>query len=148
MDFFDDEARAKELLRLYKYHEQFLPFDDDEATSSHSERIYLDNMKLPKNVSWMIILAIIQNTSKGIFVEGCEWVEKYFLEIAEGITNYNVEPIPEHFNFFRSRPNAAGKMSIHPIMKCMSVIRHLVYGTTPDDLINIYKLVNIVVVIV
>ena len=34
---YHDEDRAERLLRLYDYHEQYLVFDDDEATSSNTQ---------------------------------------------------------------------------------------------------------------
>ena len=58
--------------------------------------------------------------------------QRLFLKIVQGITNYNVHPVPEPFKFFRSRPDATGNISIHPILKFMAAICQLAYGTTPD----------------
>nr|GEX19770.1 reverse transcriptase domain-containing protein [Tanacetum cinerariifolium] len=45
---------------------------------------------------------------------------------------YEVDLLPDHFNFFRVRPDATGRMSLSVIMKCTTAIRQLAYGTTPD----------------
>ncbi|GKA18138.1 nucleotide-binding alpha-beta plait domain-containing protein [Tanacetum coccineum] len=55
-----------------------------------------------------------------------------FLKIVDGIANYTDDPLPDHFNFFRVRPDATGRMSLSVIMKCTAAIRQLAYGTTPD----------------
>ncbi|GJZ34428.1 reverse transcriptase domain-containing protein [Tanacetum coccineum] len=52
---------------------------------------------------------------------------KLFLKIVKGISTYEADPLPDHFKFFRIRPDATGV-----IMKCTAVIRQLAYGTTPD----------------
>nr|GEU63481.1 hypothetical protein [Tanacetum cinerariifolium] len=57
---------------------------------------------------------------------------KLFLKIVKGISTYEVDPLPGHFNFFRVRPDATGRMSLSVIMKCTAAIRQLAYGTTPD----------------
>nr|GEV59939.1 nucleotide-binding, alpha-beta plait [Tanacetum cinerariifolium]GEV77867.1 nucleotide-binding, alpha-beta plait [Tanacetum cinerariifolium] len=57
---------------------------------------------------------------------------KLFLKIVIGISTYDADPLPDHFNFFRVRPDATGRMSLSVIMKCTAVIRQLAYGTTPD----------------
>nr|GEW40680.1 zinc finger, CCHC-type [Tanacetum cinerariifolium] len=57
---------------------------------------------------------------------------KLFLKIVKGINTYEADPLPDHFNFFRVRPDATGRMSLSVIMKCTTAIRQLAYGTTPD----------------
>ncbi|GKB67009.1 nucleotide-binding alpha-beta plait domain-containing protein [Tanacetum coccineum] len=57
---------------------------------------------------------------------------KLFLKIVKGISTYEADPLPDHFIFFRVRPDATGRMSLSVIMKCTAVIRQLAYGTTPD----------------
>ncbi|GJV82013.1 ALP1-like protein isoform X1 [Tanacetum coccineum] len=57
---------------------------------------------------------------------------KLFLKIVKGISTYEADPLPDHFNFFRVRPDATGRMSLSVIMKCTAAIRQLAYGTTPD----------------
>ncbi|GJZ37761.1 nucleotide-binding alpha-beta plait domain-containing protein, partial [Tanacetum coccineum] len=57
---------------------------------------------------------------------------KLFLKIVKGISTYEADPLPDHFSFFRVRPDATGRMSLSVIMKCTTVIRQLAYGTTPD----------------
>ncbi|GJS61159.1 hypothetical protein Tco_0655943, partial [Tanacetum coccineum] len=57
---------------------------------------------------------------------------KLFLKIVKGISAYEADPLPDHFNFFRVRPDATGRMSLSVIMKCTTAIRQLAYGTTPD----------------
>nr|GEV67763.1 hypothetical protein [Tanacetum cinerariifolium] len=57
---------------------------------------------------------------------------KPFLKIVKGISTYEADPLPDHFNFFRVRPDATGRMSLSVIMKCTSAICQLAYGTTPD----------------
>nr|GFC23688.1 nucleotide-binding, alpha-beta plait [Tanacetum cinerariifolium] len=42
------------------------------------------------------------------------------------------DPLLDHFNFFRVRPDATGRMSLSVIKKCTTAIRQLAYGTTPD----------------
>ena len=49
---------------------------------------------------------------------------KHFLEIVEGISTYTSDPISEHFQSFRVRPDATCEMSIIPIIKCTFAIRH------------------------
>nr|GEX10870.1 putative nuclease HARBI1 [Tanacetum cinerariifolium] len=61
---------------------------------------------------------------------------KLFLKIVKGISTYEADPLPDplpdHFNFFRVRPDATGRMSLSVIMKCTTAIRQLAYGTTAD----------------
>nr|GEZ76486.1 reverse transcriptase domain-containing protein [Tanacetum cinerariifolium] len=57
---------------------------------------------------------------------------KLFLKIVKGISTYEADPLLDHFNFFRVRPDATGRMSLSVIMKCTAAIRQLVYDTTPD----------------
>ncbi|GJT08353.1 putative nuclease HARBI1 [Tanacetum coccineum] len=57
---------------------------------------------------------------------------KLFLKIVKCISTYEADPLPDHFNFFRVRPDATGRMSLSVIMKCTAAIRQLAYGTTPD----------------
>nr|GEV38791.1 nucleotide-binding, alpha-beta plait [Tanacetum cinerariifolium] len=57
---------------------------------------------------------------------------KLFLKIVKGISTYEVDPLPGHFNFFRVRPDVTGRMSLSVIMKCIAAIRQLAYSTTPD----------------
>ncbi|GJZ32819.1 putative nuclease HARBI1 [Tanacetum coccineum] len=57
---------------------------------------------------------------------------KLFLKIVKGISTYEADPLPDHFNFFRVRPDATGRMSLSVIMKCTAAIRQLAYGNTPD----------------
>nr|GEZ65973.1 hypothetical protein [Tanacetum cinerariifolium] len=57
---------------------------------------------------------------------------KLFLKIVKGISTYEADPLPDHFNFFRVRLDATGRMSLSVIMKCTAAIRQLAYGTTPD----------------
>nr|GEV46628.1 putative nuclease HARBI1 [Tanacetum cinerariifolium] len=58
--------------------------------------------------------------------------QKLFLKIVKGISTYEADPLPDHFNFFRVRLDATGRMSLGVIMKCTAAIRQLAYGTTPD----------------
>ncbi|GKA28210.1 putative nuclease HARBI1 isoform X2 [Tanacetum coccineum] len=59
-----------------------------------------------------------------------------FLKIVQGIENYiqTVNPLPKHFQFFTIRYDCTGLKSFSVIMKCISAIRQLAYGTTPDAL--------------
>nr|GEX22876.1 putative nuclease HARBI1 [Tanacetum cinerariifolium] len=57
---------------------------------------------------------------------------KLFLKIVKGISTYEADPLFDHFNFFRVRSDATGRMSLSVIMKCTTTIRQLAYGTTPD----------------
>nr|GEV03209.1 hypothetical protein [Tanacetum cinerariifolium] len=57
---------------------------------------------------------------------------KLFLKIVKGISTYEADPLPGHFNFFRVRTDATGRISLSVIMKCTTAIRQLAYGTTPD----------------
>ncbi|GKE13171.1 hypothetical protein Tco_1416722 [Tanacetum coccineum] len=61
---------------------------------------------------------------------------KLFLEIVSGIENYieTHHHLPSHFDFFRVRPDATGLLGFSVIMKCISAIRQLAYGVTPDSL--------------
>ncbi|GJS54384.1 hypothetical protein Tco_0627746 [Tanacetum coccineum] len=55
-----------------------------------------------------------------------------FLKIVNYITNYDAQPLPEYFCFFKQRIDVVGCLSIGPILKCTSAIRQLEYGTTLD----------------
>ncbi|GJV75856.1 putative nuclease HARBI1 [Tanacetum coccineum] len=55
-----------------------------------------------------------------------------FDDEVEGISTYTSDPLPEHFNFLRLRPDATCQMRISPIMKCTSVKRQLTYCTAHD----------------
>ncbi|GKD88618.1 hypothetical protein Tco_1364125 [Tanacetum coccineum] len=58
--------------------------------------------------------------------------QKIFLKIVKDISTYEADPLLDHFNFFRVRPDATGRMSLSVIMKCTGTIRQLAYDTTPD----------------
>nr|GEY32371.1 putative nuclease HARBI1 [Tanacetum cinerariifolium] len=58
-------------------------------------------------------------------------LRKLFLKIVKGISTYEADPLPDHFNFFRVRPDATGRMSLS-VMKCTAAIRQLPYGTMSD----------------
>nr|GEX37264.1 putative nuclease HARBI1 [Tanacetum cinerariifolium] len=53
-------------------------------------------------------------------------------ENLKGISTYEADPLPDHFNFFRVRLDATGRMRLSVIMKCTAAIRQLAYGTTSD----------------
>nr|GEY34121.1 hypothetical protein [Tanacetum cinerariifolium] len=59
-----------------------------------------------------------------------------FLEIVSCIENYiqTHHPLPSHFNFFKVRPDATGLSGFSVIIKCMSAIRQLAYGVSPNAL--------------
>lgn len=57
---------------------------------------------------------------------------KLFKQIVKDITNYNVNPLPEYLRFFKQRYDALGRLSISPIMKCISAIRQFTYDTRPN----------------
>nr|GEY69988.1 protein ALP1-like [Tanacetum cinerariifolium] len=61
---------------------------------------------------------------------------KLFLKIVKSISTYEADPLPDHFNFFRVRPDATGQKSLSVIMKCTAAIRQLAYSTTPDACAN------------
>nr|GEW14301.1 hypothetical protein [Tanacetum cinerariifolium] len=65
-----------------------------------------------------------------------------FNKIVNDILSYDVQPLPEYFNFFRQRYNCTGRLSIGPILKCTSAIRQLAYDTAPnafDEYLQIAK---------
>nr|GEV04402.1 hypothetical protein [Tanacetum cinerariifolium] len=53
----------------------------------------------------------------------------HFNKIVNNILSYDVQPLPEYFNYFRQRNDATGRLVIDPILKCISAIP---YGTAPD----------------
>ncbi|GJW87453.1 ALP1-like protein [Tanacetum coccineum] len=55
-----------------------------------------------------------------------------FLKIVKDISNYEANPLPEHFKFFKVRSDCTCRMSLSVIMKCTTAIRQLAYDTTPD----------------
>ncbi|GJZ74295.1 ALP1-like protein isoform X1 [Tanacetum coccineum] len=55
-----------------------------------------------------------------------------FNKIVNNILSYDVQPLPEYFNYFRQRNDATGRLSIGHILKCTSAIRQLAYDTAPD----------------
>ncbi|GJQ96010.1 ALP1-like protein isoform X1 [Tanacetum coccineum] len=55
-----------------------------------------------------------------------------FNKIINNILSYDVEPLPEYFNYFRQRHDYTGRLSIGPILKCTSDIRQLAYDIAPD----------------
>nr|GEU41724.1 hypothetical protein [Tanacetum cinerariifolium] len=57
---------------------------------------------------------------------------KLFLKIVKGIGTYTADPLPYHFEFFKVRPDATGRMSLSVIMKCTAAVRQLAYDNTPD----------------
>nr|GEZ07363.1 hypothetical protein [Tanacetum cinerariifolium] len=50
----------------------------------------------------------------------------------KGVSTYEADPLPDHFNFFRVLSDATGQMSLSVIMRCTRAIRQLAYGITPD----------------
>lgn len=103
MSYFNDD-QAERSLPLYDYHEQYLVFNDDEATSSNTrtsiprdyedaercqmEDYFGDNPRYPKR------------NLKEILGDGSERVQLFLIEAT---TNNNIESIPEHFLLFRSK---------------------------------------------
>ncbi|XP_071698949.1 uncharacterized protein [Rutidosis leptorrhynchoides] len=57
-----------------------------------------------------------------------------FLRIAQGITTFNGNYIPEHFDFFREINDALGRQSFTTLQKCTSAIHQLAYRLSPDAL--------------
>ncbi|GKF05575.1 hypothetical protein Tco_0036243, partial [Tanacetum coccineum] len=55
-----------------------------------------------------------------------------FNKIVNNILSYDVQPLPEYFNYFRQRNDATGRLSIGHILKCTSAIRQLAYDTAPN----------------
>ncbi|XP_071714163.1 uncharacterized protein [Rutidosis leptorrhynchoides] len=58
-----------------------------------------------------------------------------FLRITQGISSFAnnfTNPVPEHFDFFIDRQDAAGRQSFTILQKCTSAIRQMAYGTAPD----------------
>ncbi|GJX90742.1 ALP1-like protein [Tanacetum coccineum] len=53
-------------------------------------------------------------------------------KIVNDISNYNVDPLPDYFLFFKQRPDCTGRLGFSCMLKCTSAIRQLAYGTTPD----------------
>ncbi|GKB92770.1 hypothetical protein Tco_0965042 [Tanacetum coccineum] len=52
-------------------------------------------------------------------------------KIVNDITNYNAQPLPEYFRYFKQREDRTGRASIGPIMNCTSAICQLAYVTSP-----------------
>nr|GEV89040.1 hypothetical protein [Tanacetum cinerariifolium] len=57
---------------------------------------------------------------------------KIFLKIVKDVSTYTADPLPKHFEFFKVRPDATGRMSLSVIMKCTIAVHQLAYGNTPD----------------
>ncbi|XP_071738849.1 uncharacterized protein [Rutidosis leptorrhynchoides] len=55
-----------------------------------------------------------------------------FIRICRGIINFNQEPIPDYFTFFKQKQDATGQWGFNVFQKCTSAIRQLAYGVAPD----------------
>ena len=67
---------------------------------------------------------------------------RLFNKIINDILSYDVQPLPEYFNFFRQCLDACGRLSIGPLLKCTSAIRQLAYNTAPDALDEYLQIVE------
>ncbi|XP_071713052.1 protein ALP1-like [Rutidosis leptorrhynchoides] len=58
-----------------------------------------------------------------------------FLRIAQGISSFanSMNNVPEHFDYFIERRDAAGRPSFTILQKCTSALCQLAYGTAPDS---------------
>ncbi|GKA60974.1 RNA-directed DNA polymerase, eukaryota [Tanacetum coccineum] len=57
---------------------------------------------------------------------------RLFFKTVHDITNYDVDPHPDYFYFFKQRPDCTGRLGLSATLKCTSAIRQLAYGTSPD----------------
>ncbi|XP_071688126.1 protein ALP1-like [Rutidosis leptorrhynchoides] len=57
---------------------------------------------------------------------------RLFKRIVNDIINYDVDPLPLHFEYFKQKNDAIGRQGFTTIEKCTSAIRQLAYGTTAD----------------
>ncbi|XP_071700100.1 uncharacterized protein [Rutidosis leptorrhynchoides] len=55
-----------------------------------------------------------------------------FLRFDNDILSYDVEPLPSHFEIFKPKRDALGRLGFTTIQKATSALRQLVYGTTSD----------------
>ncbi|GKD04563.1 hypothetical protein Tco_1179537 [Tanacetum coccineum] len=96
-------------------------FQDDEAEQRLIEDYFSDDETPPKYTE--------EN-----FRRRYRMSSTLFAKIINDITNYDAQPLPEYFLFFKQRYDATGRASIGPIlMKCTSAIRQLAYGIAPDE---------------
>ncbi|XP_071687656.1 uncharacterized protein [Rutidosis leptorrhynchoides] len=57
---------------------------------------------------------------------------RLFKRIINDIINYDVDPLPIHFEYFKQKTDALGRQGFTAIQKCTSVWHQLAYGTTVD----------------
>ncbi|GJT65713.1 hypothetical protein Tco_1017193 [Tanacetum coccineum] len=103
----DDESDVYFLQQAYQYHETLV--EDENRPVLTRNLIHRDR-------------------------EGAEdrLMDDYFDDHFKGIITYEADPLPNHFKFFKVRPDCTGRMSLSVIMKCTAAMRQLAYGTTPD----------------
>ncbi|GJQ97306.1 hypothetical protein Tco_0008445 [Tanacetum coccineum] len=134
------ESDRDRYMQDYESYEQFVALSEQEAEGSRSgskrRRTYI-----PRELE-----EAKQRLIKDYFGDD-EFLPKYpeenfrrryrmsftlFNKIVNDILSYDVQPLPEYFNFFRKRYDCTGRLSIGPILKCKSAIRQLVYGSAHD----------------
>nr|GEV38482.1 hypothetical protein [Tanacetum cinerariifolium] len=116
----------------------------EQAYASHQQLVAEENrLPLTRNLINRDREGVEERLMAGYFNDHCRYPlyyfrriypmrRKLFLKIVKGISTYEADPLPDHFNFFRVRPDATGRMSFSVIMKCTAVIRQSAYDTTPD----------------
>ncbi|XP_071740933.1 uncharacterized protein [Rutidosis leptorrhynchoides] len=57
---------------------------------------------------------------------------RLFKRIVIDIINYDVDPLPLHFKYFKQKSDALGRQDFTTIQKCTSAMRQLAYGMTAD----------------
>ncbi|GKA24861.1 ALP1-like protein isoform X1 [Tanacetum coccineum] len=142
-DFYDYYTQL-DMDRYAQYHEYFeqyesLEGDEGESSVGNSERISRRYIPREREVAEEKLRRDYfgdENTPpiypEEYFRRRYRMSSRLFKKIVHDITNYDVDPLPDYFHFFKQRPDCTGRLGLSPILKCTSAIRQLAYGTSPD----------------
>lgn len=126
-------------MRGFEAYEQFLALCNPEAGSSSSgrnTRTYIPREREEAEERLLEDYFGDENNppkySERNFRRRYRMSSRLFKQIVNDITNYNADPLPEYFHFFKKRIDCTSRPSVSPIMKCIAAIRQLAYGSTPD----------------
>ncbi|GJX45784.1 ALP1-like protein isoform X1 [Tanacetum coccineum] len=127
--------------QYYEYFEQYESLEGDEGESSvgNSERLSRRYIPREREVAEEKLRRDYfgdENTPpiypEEYFRRRYRMSSRLFKKIVHDITNYDVDPLPDYFYFFKQRPDCTGRLGLSAILKCTSAIRQLAYGTSPD----------------
>ncbi|GJX91675.1 RNA-directed DNA polymerase, eukaryota [Tanacetum coccineum] len=138
-DFYDyySQGDMEQYAQYYQYFEQYQSLDNEEGESSekHTRRYIPREREVAEEKLRQDYFGDENNPPiypKEYFRRRYRMSSTLFKQIVNYITNYNVDPFPDYFHFFKQRSDCTGRLGFSPILKYTSAIRQLAYGSAPD----------------